>query len=75
MFCSFHPLADKTNNKHLRKPFFKVVVRWSKLSVLWKGPGNGCKNKALWVIGLINMAVLARRRVYVDVVCELNNYT
>ena len=25
MFCSFHPLADKTNNKHLRKPFFKVI--------------------------------------------------
>ena len=40
---------------------------------LCKGPGNGRKNKALWVIGLINMAVLARP-VYVDVVCELNNY-
>ena len=25
MFCSFHPLADKTNNKHLLKPFFKVI--------------------------------------------------
>ena len=25
MLCSFHPLADKTNNKHLRKPFFKVI--------------------------------------------------
>ena len=25
MFCSFHPLADETNNKHLRKPFFKVI--------------------------------------------------
>ena len=24
-FCSFNPLADKTNNKHLRKPFFKVI--------------------------------------------------
>ena len=21
MFCSFHPFADKTNNKHLWKPF------------------------------------------------------
>ena len=38
-----------------------------------KGPGNGLKNKALWVIGLINMAVLTGP-VYVDVVCELNNY-
>ena len=42
-------------------------------SELRKGPGNGLKNKALWVIGLINMAVLAGP-VYVDVVCELNNY-
>ena len=25
MFCSFHPFSDKTNNKHLRKPFFKVI--------------------------------------------------
>ena len=25
MFCSFHPLADKTNNKHLPKPFFKDI--------------------------------------------------
>ena len=25
MFWSFHPLADKTNNEHLRKPFFKVI--------------------------------------------------
>ena len=24
-FLSFHPLADKTNNEHLPKPFFKVV--------------------------------------------------
>ena len=24
-FWSFHPLADKTNNKHLPKPFFKVI--------------------------------------------------
>ena len=25
MFWSFHPLADKTNNEHLPKPFFKVT--------------------------------------------------
>ena len=25
MFCSFHPLADQTNNKHLPKPFFKDI--------------------------------------------------
>ena len=25
MFWSFHPLADKTNNDHLPKPFFKVT--------------------------------------------------
>ena len=25
MFRSFHPLADKTNNVHLPKPFFKVI--------------------------------------------------
>ena len=25
MFWSFHPLADKTNNEHLPKPFFKVI--------------------------------------------------
>ena len=25
VFWSFHPLADKTNNEHLRKPFFKVI--------------------------------------------------
>ena len=25
MFWSFHPLADETNNKHLVKPFFKVI--------------------------------------------------
>ena len=25
MFWSFHPLADKTNNKQLLKPFFKVM--------------------------------------------------
>ena len=25
MFWSFHPLADKTNNEHLAKPFFKVI--------------------------------------------------
>ena len=24
MFCSFHPLADKANNEHLAKPFFKA---------------------------------------------------
>ena len=24
-FSSFHPLADKTNNDHLSKPFFKVI--------------------------------------------------
>ena len=27
MFWSSHPLADKTNNEHLRKPFFKVENR------------------------------------------------
>ena len=27
MFCSFHPLADKTNNEHLPKPFFKVIQK------------------------------------------------
>ena len=25
IFSSFHPLADKTNNEHLPKPFFKVI--------------------------------------------------
>ena len=25
MFWSFHPLADKTSNKHLPKPLFKVI--------------------------------------------------
>ena len=25
MFASFHPLAYKTNNEHLPKPFFKVI--------------------------------------------------
>ena len=25
MFWSFHPMADKTNNEHLPKPFFKVL--------------------------------------------------
>ena len=25
MFWSFHPLADKTNNEHLPKPYFKVM--------------------------------------------------
>ena len=25
MFWSFHPWADKTNNEHLPKPFFKVI--------------------------------------------------
>ena len=25
MFWSFHPLADKTDNEHLPKPFFKVI--------------------------------------------------
>ena len=25
MFWYFHPLADKTNNEHLPKPFFKVI--------------------------------------------------
>ena len=25
MFWSFHPLADKTNNEHLPKTFFKVI--------------------------------------------------
>ena len=24
-FCSFHPLADKTNNEHLPEPFFKDI--------------------------------------------------
>ena len=27
MFWSFHPLADKTNNEHLPKPFFKVIQK------------------------------------------------
>ena len=27
MFWSFHPLADKTNNDHLPKPFFKVTPK------------------------------------------------
>ena len=27
MFLSFHPLADKTNNEHLLKPFFKVIQK------------------------------------------------
>ena len=26
-FLSFHPLADKTNNEHLLKPFFKVIQK------------------------------------------------
>ena len=25
MFWSFHPLADKTNNEHFPKPYFKVI--------------------------------------------------
>ena len=25
MFGSFHPLADKSNNEHLPKPFFKAI--------------------------------------------------
>ena len=25
-FDLFYPLADKTNNEHLRKPFFKVML-------------------------------------------------
>ena len=29
MFWSFHPSADKTNNEHLTKPFFKVM--WKSL--------------------------------------------
>ena len=27
MFWSLHPLADKTNNEHLPKPFFKVIQK------------------------------------------------
>ena len=27
MFWCFHPLADKTNNEHLLKPFFKVILK------------------------------------------------
>ena len=27
MFSCFHPLADKTNNEHLLKPFFKVILK------------------------------------------------
>ena len=34
MFCSFHPLADKTNNKHLRKLFFKVIRKSLYLIIL-----------------------------------------
>ena len=34
MFWSLHSLADKTNNKHLPKPFFKVLrkllYKWNK---------------------------------------------
>ena len=25
MFSSFHPLADKTNNEHFPKPYFRVI--------------------------------------------------
>ena len=34
MFWSFHPLAYKTNNKHLPKPFFKVIRK--SLHSKWK---------------------------------------
>ena len=29
-FCSFHPLADKTNNEHLPEPFSKTYENRSK---------------------------------------------
>ena len=34
MFWSFHPLADKTNNEHLRKPLFQGDTKIV-LSIIW----------------------------------------
>ena len=36
MFWSFHPLADKTNNEHLPKPFFLFDRRTSTLSPTYR---------------------------------------
>ena len=48
MLWSFHPWADKTNNEHLPKPFFKVIGHiifcWEKIDV-----GHS------WDIGLIHL--------------------
>ena len=41
MFCSFQPLADKTTNEHLPKPFFKDIRK----SLYFP------RNKADWVNG------------------------
>ena len=48
MFSSSHPLADKTNNEHLPKPFFKVI-RKSPYSPIFKLKVEGSIGFAHWV--------------------------
>ena len=48
MFWSFHPLADKTNNEHLPRPFFKVI-RKSLYSPIFKLKVEGSIGFAHWV--------------------------
>ena len=57
MFWSFHPLADKTNNEHLPKPFFKVIRKslylqlHSKYGVVWN-PRPAVSEKEKLIINL-----------------------
>ena len=61
MFCSFHPLADKTNNKHLLKPFFKVIRKslYRYKTTCLVSFAIHCKRAWRWC--LINIALLIVR--------------
>ena len=48
MFWTFHPSADRTNNEHLRKPFFKVI-RKSFYSLIFKLKVEGSIGYAHWI--------------------------
>ena len=48
-FWSFHPLADKTNNEHLRKPFLKQRSYENRFKILLGSEvlGNNTKESIL----------------------------
>ena len=51
MFCSFHPLADKTNNNHLPKQFFKDMRKSLYMLTFQNGVWRGEMNMYSYMSG------------------------